>query len=471
MNTCKHEENSVSKIGKTDNNSHIVPELYIQDVFNNAPIGIFSTTPDGRILSANAALVRLFRYESPEELMASVTDIATQMYADSADREEFRRLMEKQGEIINYECRFRRRDGTEFWGMMNVRAIKDKDEQILSFQGFISDISKQKTANEKLKRLEWMLSEKPLSKLEAHHEQGYGDLTELNQDGMVLKAIGREGLKNVANDYLDLLGTSSAIYEANGDYAFGIFSSGWCRMMDTASRRLCDSPDNTEALRSGLWLCHESCWTDCCEQVIAKGKPMDIACHGGIRMYAEPILAYGKVVGAINFGYGNPPTDRFHLQNLAEKYHLDYNDLFREANKYDARPPFIIELAKKRLNSTARLIGSMIETKQTEETAYESETRFQKMLGVLPDMISIHSPDMDILYSNWQGFGAIPEAMRKTGTKCYMTYRGYDDICPDCLAKSVLETGKAIQKETQLPDGTWIDLRVIPFLDKNDNPS
>ncbi len=105
--------------------------------------------------------------------------------------------------------------------------------------------------------------------------------------------------------------------------------------------------------------------------------------------------------------------------------------------------------------------------KQTEQALRESDQRFQNILGVVPDMISIHDPEMKILYSNWQGFASVPEERRIRNTKCYHTYRGYDEICPDCRAKQVLETGSAFQEEVQLPDGSWIDMRVIPLLDKN----
>ena len=225
------------------------------------------------------------------------------------------------------------------------------------------------------------------------HEQGYGDLTELNQDGVILKSIGRQHLKSFADEYLQLLGTSSAIYEANGDYAFGIFTSGWCRMMDSASRNLCDTPNNAEALSSGRWLCHESCWSNCSKRTIAECTPVDIACNGGLRMYAVPILAHGDVVGAMNFGYGDPPTDPETLCRHAKTYHLDYDDLVRAAEAYESRPPFIIELAKKRLHATARLIGSMVETKKAEEGLLESEETLRTTLQSIGD--GVISTDMD----------------------------------------------------------------------------
>ena len=462
----------MSESNNAPNDSNFVPVHHDRDIFDTAPVGVFTTTPEGRIISANAALSRMFGYESPEEMIASVTDIAAQAYDDPADREKLIRLLEEHGEVSDRECRFRRRDGSELWGAMNVRAVKDEDERIVAYQGFNADITKQKQAEEKLERLEWMLSGKSISDIETQaetYDQGYGDLTGLNRDGIILKSIGRRSLESFANDYLQMLGTSSAIYEANGDYALGIFTSGWCRMMDSASRRLCNTPDNAEALESGRWLCHESCWTDSSKRAIAECAPVDIACNGGIRMYAVPILANGKVVGAMNIGYGNPPKDPEQLRMLSEAFHLDYEDLVRKADAYDSRPPFIIELAKKRLHATARLIGSMIETRQTREGLEESERRFQRMLGVVPDMISIQNPEMDILYSNWHGFAAVPENRRILYTKCHKTYRNLDDVCPDCLAKSVLENREPIHEEAELPDGKWVDIRVIPILDQDNN--
>ncbi len=107
------------------------------------------------------------------------------------------------------------------------------------------------------------------------------------------------------------------------------------------------------------------------------------------------------------------------------------------------------------------------ERKQAEEALRESEAHFQRMLKVIPDMVSVHDSDMNIVYSNWKGFAAVPPEKQVLNTKCYKTYRGYDQICPDCQAVQVLKSKEAFQEEVELSEDYWIDLRVIPILDNS----
>jgi len=188
----------------------------------------------------------------------------------------------------------------------------------------------------------------------------YGNLVKLNTKHLIIDSVGEDFLQELVYYYLDSLQTSAAVYETNGDYALGIFSSGWCRFLDQASRKLCETDDNKVALDSGKWLCHESCWTQASKKSIEASKPVDIECYGGIHIFAIPIRAGNEIVGSINFGYGNPPTDPQELQTIAERYKVPVDQLRRWAETYPPRPSFIIESSKTRLEHSARLIGAVI---------------------------------------------------------------------------------------------------------------
>ncbi|MBC8875178.1 MAG: PAS domain S-box protein [Planctomycetes bacterium] len=252
-------------------------------------------------------------------------------------------------------------------------ATRDAEGQAFRMFGTAQDITRLKRLEEELHRIEWLLTKSlPGDSQHTEFRPAYGDVTELNTSRIILDAVGAETLRDIATDLMSLLGTSVAVYERNGDYAFGMFESGWCQLLDQASRDLCNTDDNARALACGKWLCHEDCWNNSATPAMKTGEPTDIACVGNIRLYAVPILAGSEVVGVINVGYDAPPTEAGKLEELAEKYAVDTSVLRREASAYEQRPKYIVEMAKERVASSARLIGEIVERRRAEKKATET---------------------------------------------------------------------------------------------------
>jgi PAS domain S-box-containing protein len=239
----------------------------------------------------------------------------------------------------------------------------------------LQEVEMQEPGQDKLKKLEWMLDEAvPLSDNEKdEYIPPYGDVTELNTCRLIMDSVGAETLKEIGNYAVKLLDTSVAIYETNGDYAFGMFSSGWCRLMDFASRKLCKTDDNQEALSCGKWLCHENCWNDSAKKAIETGRNTDIECVGGIHLYAEPIYAGKRVIGTINIGYGDPPNDPDQLKALADAFGVDPEKLKEIGERYKSRPKFIVDVTKKLLGAFAKLIGEIVEKAEAEKALRRNE--------------------------------------------------------------------------------------------------
>ncbi|MEG4442207.1 EAL domain-containing protein [Microcoleus sp. AT9_B5] len=121
-----------------------------RSIFENAIEGIFQTTPDGRYLSANPALARIYGYDSAAELIANIQDIDRQLYVDPNRRTEFLRAIEKHGFVSEFESQVYRADGTTIWVSENSRAVRDPDGNLLYYEGTVEDITLRKIAEDKL---------------------------------------------------------------------------------------------------------------------------------------------------------------------------------------------------------------------------------------------------------------------------------------------------------------------------------
>jgi len=128
-------------------------EMY-RGIFENAVEGMFQSTPDGRYLTINPALARLHGYGSPQEVLAEVTDIGRQVYVNPSRREEFKRLLDAQGSVRDFEVEVWRRDGSTTWVCLNARLVRREDGRPAWYQGFVVDMAERKRAAQALRESE-----------------------------------------------------------------------------------------------------------------------------------------------------------------------------------------------------------------------------------------------------------------------------------------------------------------------------
>ncbi len=183
-----------------------------------------------------------------------------------------------------------------------------------------------------------------------------------NKRHLILEAVGNVVLEETILDALSLLGTSAAVYEYDGTCAMGIFTSNWCRYMDHNFR----NDDEGNDMEVGEFLCHHRSWSGSTQLIEEAEGPVDRPCPGGLRIYAVPIMARGKIIGSINIGYGDPPQDRTILLQIAHQHHLDGEELMKAAQSYISRAPFVVEAAKSHMRASAKMIGLIVEKRFTE---------------------------------------------------------------------------------------------------------
>jgi len=119
-------------------------ESRFRSIFENTVEGIYQTSVEGRYISANPALTRIFGYESPEELMSSLAAAGRSLYVDATRRADFERLMREVGSVTQFESQVHRRDGSVIWISENARVVRATDGRAPYYEGTVEDITERK---------------------------------------------------------------------------------------------------------------------------------------------------------------------------------------------------------------------------------------------------------------------------------------------------------------------------------------
>jgi PAS domain S-box-containing protein len=127
-------------------------EERFRGLFENATVGLYRTTPEGRIIVANPSLVRMLGYSDFKQL--SDRNLEENGFEPSYPRLQFIQRIEKKGEIKGLEAAWKRRDGTTIFVRESAQAIRDRDGRVLYYEGTVEDITERKKAEQVLEESE-----------------------------------------------------------------------------------------------------------------------------------------------------------------------------------------------------------------------------------------------------------------------------------------------------------------------------
>ncbi len=303
---------------------------------------IFRTTVEGAYLSANPACARLCGYESPEALLAAAGDVAKQMYVDPERREEFKRLIERQGEVRNFEFEIRRKDGARIWISETARAVRSPDGSIAFYEGSAEDITERKRGEAERHAISEIIA-------------GVASTSNLDE----LLGLIHQSLRKVLyaeNCFIALHNRETTLFH------FPFFADQY------------DQPPPPQKLGK-----------TCTEYVFRTGRPMSIS-----QMEFEELTKLGEVelVGTPSPSWLGVP-----LRTPTETIGVLVVQHYKDEHAYSERD---LEF----LASVGGQIALAIQRKQAEDALRENERRFRALIENSADMLILLNPAGVITYTS-----------------------------------------------------------------------
>ncbi|HKM90488.1 MAG TPA: PAS domain S-box protein [Candidatus Acidoferrales bacterium] len=362
---------------------------------------IFRTTPEGAYLSVNPACARVCGYDSPQQMIQSVHNIAAQMYVDPAKRAEYLRLMEQQGEVRNFEFEIRRRDGTHAWISESSRAVQSPDGSTAFYEGSAEDITERKRAETERHAITEIIA-------------GVSSTSNLDE----LLGLIHQSLRKVLyaeNCFIALHNHETGLFH------FPFFADEF------------DQPPPPQKLGK-----------TCTEYVFRTGRPMSIS-----QKEFDKLAALGEVelVGTPSPSWLGAPL-RTPTETIGVLVVQHYSDEYA----YSERDTEFVA-------SVGGQIALAIQRKQAEDALRQSERRFRALIENSADILTLLDPAGVITYSSPAAariLGYDPEQM--------MGRNAFDWILPDDvervaehLAEALRNPGQPefVRTQARAHDGSW----------------
>lgn len=148
----------MTDLKKTETSLRKSEEKY-RAIFENAVEGIYQSTPQGRMINVNSSMARILGYDSPQDLMNSITDISKDLYAYGHARDEFLALIRNNQTVSGFEVQFLKKHNTPIWVSLHARPVTNSKGELVLIEGMILDITEKKMQREALQKSEALLRE------------------------------------------------------------------------------------------------------------------------------------------------------------------------------------------------------------------------------------------------------------------------------------------------------------------------
>ncbi len=176
-------------------------EKKYRTIFNNAPLGVYRSTGDGKLLEANPAMAAMLGYDRPAALVKAVRDLGAEIYAQPERRAWITAQAREGDRLCVADAVLRRKDGSLFTARIYMSAVRDEDGTPLFFEGLIDDVTERNRMEEELRRSERTAS----ALLNASMDAAYL----LDAEGFVL-AANKQGAERFGLTRTEIAGKSIA---------------------------------------------------------------------------------------------------------------------------------------------------------------------------------------------------------------------------------------------------------------------
>jgi PAS domain S-box-containing protein len=401
-------------------------EQNYRSIFENAVEGIFQSTPEGHFVTVNPSMSRLLGYDSPQEVIETITDITHQLYVDPVRRAEADRLQEERGIIHDFEFEAYRKDGEKIWLSLNRRSVRNENGVELYREGSVEDITERKRAEEALRASE------------AELRAIFAAMTDVI---LVLDAEGRyQKIAPTDPSYLfkppaDLLG--KRLHEVFPKEEVDFFLSHIGRALDEGQMHRVEYSlqiSGTEVWFDGsvspmskdsvIWIARDITERKQAEAMLRESEEQyrnivetanegvwlinNEACTGYVNQQMAAMLGYtvAEMLGRPVFDFIFPADRAYAEQKIAERQHdtSDTNE-FRLRRK-DGSAIVTLYNAAPTKNQAGEVVGSLsmvidiTERKRAEDALRESEERYRVVAETATDVIITIDESSKILFAN-----------------------------------------------------------------------